>query len=74
MGKSSQSRIKANAKYNKKAYDRIEVTVKKGEHQTIKEYAIKRYGSVNKFINTIVKEAMERDGIVISTENNEQKA
>lgn len=48
--------------YIAKAYDRINLTVPKGDKEKIKEHA-DAYdgGSVNGFINRAIKEAMERD-------------
>ena len=45
-----------------KAYDRINLTVKKGEKEVIKEHAEKfDGGSVNAFIQWAIAETMERD-------------
>lgn len=59
MGKAS---TKAQNKYISKAYDRINLTVEKGQKEKIKDHA-NEYdnGSVNGFINRAIKEAMERD-------------
>ena len=49
-------------RYISKAYDRINLTVKKGEKETIKAHA-DRYdgGSVNAFIQRAIAETMKRD-------------
>lgn len=61
MGKAS---TKAQNKYINKKYDRINLTVEKGEKEIIKSHAEKYDGgSVNKFINRAIKETMERDEI-----------
>lgn len=53
-----ESQRAATARYNKKAYDRIEIIVRKGKRQTIKEFAKKRGLSTNKFINEAIDRAM----------------
>ena len=58
MGKAS---TKAQNKYIAKAYDRINLTVPKGEKDTIQEHAENRGESVNGFINRAIAETMERD-------------
>ena len=49
-------------KYNAKAYDRINLVVKKGEKQIIQNHAANNEESLNGFINRAIKETMERDG------------
>ncbi len=50
------------AKYNAKAYDRIIISVKKGQKETIKAHADKHDGgSVNAFINRAITNQMEQD-------------
>jgi uncharacterized protein (DUF1778 family) len=58
-GKTSSA---AKARYNVKAYDRIELTVKKGGKAEIQAHATARGESVNGFVNRAVNETMERDG------------
>lgn len=58
MGKASTA---AQNRYIAKKYDRINLTVDKGEKEKIAEYAEKRGESVNGFINRAIKETMERD-------------
>ena len=49
-------------RYNEKAYDRINLTVPKGEKDKIKAHAEKHDGgSVNGFIQRAIRETMERD-------------
>ena len=57
----SKAKIRANAKYNKNHYDRIDLRLPKGEKEVVKSHAIKHDGSLNKFINRAINEAMERD-------------
>lgn len=48
-------------KYVRKAYDRILVSVPKGDRQPIKEHAASRGESLNGFIIRAIHETMERD-------------
>ena len=57
----SKAQQKAHAKYNKKAYDRLEMKVHKGEKEKIVAYAMEHDGSLNKFLNRAVKNQMEND-------------
>ncbi len=60
MAKNSQARIKANNKYNDKAYDRINIAVPKG-HKTILQEIASRYGlSVNGYLNKLIDTAIEQ--------------
>ena len=58
----SKSQQKAVHKYVKANYDRIELTVPKGQKAIIKDHADKQGESVNSFVNRAIKETMERDG------------
>lgn len=57
----SDAQKEATARYNKKAYDRIEIKVKKGRKTSIFEYAAKRGKSVNQFIVELIDKAMKED-------------
>ncbi len=46
----SDAQKEATARYNKKAYDRIDVVVKKGQRQIIKDFAARQGKSLNRFI------------------------
>lgn len=48
-------------KWNDKAYDRINLTVPKGQKDTIKEHADTMGESVNGFIQRAIKQTMESD-------------
>lgn len=52
---------RAHNKYNLKAYDRINLTVYKGQKDIIQSHAAARGESVNGFINRAISEQMERD-------------
>lgn len=55
----SDAQKEATARYNKKAYDRIEIKVKKGRKQEIFCYAAKKNKSVNQFIVDLIDKEME---------------
>ncbi|MBQ7340827.1 MAG: antitoxin [Oscillospiraceae bacterium] len=46
----SDAQKEATARYNKKAYDRIDVIVPKGKRQVIKDFAASQGKSLNRFI------------------------
>lgn len=48
-------------KYMKDNYDRINLTVPKGEKETIQAHAASMGESANGFISRAIREAMERD-------------
>ena len=47
----SDAQKEATARYNKKAYDRINLIVRKGKRKRIAEYAASQGKSMNRFIN-----------------------
>ena len=59
--KNSEARIKANNRYNEKAYDRINISVPKGRKDLIKAHAESHGESVNGFVNRAIDETMERE-------------
>ena len=52
------------AKYNAKAYDRINIAVPKGRKAEVQAHAAPHGESVNSYINRAITEALERDGAV----------
>ena len=56
--KNSEARIRANNKYNEKAYDRINIAVPKGRKAEIKAIAESRGQSVNAFVNEAIDAAL----------------
>ena len=54
----SDSQKEATARYNKKAYDRIEIKVKKGRKREIVAYAASKNKSVNQFIVELIDREM----------------
>lgn len=57
----SKAQQKATNKYIAKAYDRINLTVPKGEKEVIQAHSAAHGESVNGFIYRAIREAMERD-------------
>ena len=58
----SEAQKEATARYNKKAYDRIDVVVPKGRRKVIADYAKAHGKSTNKFIVEAINKAMEEGG------------
>lgn len=58
--KYSDAQKEATARYNKKAYDRIDLVVKKGQRQIIKDFAASQGKSLNRFILDAVEAEMNR--------------
>ena len=54
------SQKEATARYNKKAYDRINVVVKKGQRQIIKDFAANQGKSLNRFICDAIEAEMNK--------------
>ncbi len=57
MGKTSAA---VKNKYAAKAYDRIQLIVKKGKKEEIKTFAESRGYSVNSFVNEAIDEKMQK--------------
>lgn len=58
MARYSDAQKEATARYNKKAYDRIDVIVPKGKRQVIKDFAASQGKSLNKFICDAIEHQM----------------
>lgn len=58
--KYSDAQKEATARYNKKAYDRIDVVVKKGQRQIIKDFAASQGKSLNRFICDAIEAQMKK--------------
>ena len=54
----SDAQKEATARYNKKAYDRIEIKVKKGRKDEVFAYAASQGKSVNQFIVGLIEREM----------------
>lgn len=59
--KYSDAQKEATARYNRKAYDRINVIVKKGERERIKQFAAGQGKSLNRFICDAIAEKMNAE-------------
>jgi len=59
--KYSDAQKEATARYNKKTYDRINVIVKKGQRQVIKDFAASQGKSLNRFICDAIDFQMNKD-------------
>lgn len=57
----SDAQKEATARYNKKAYDKICLVVKKGRRQIIKDFAEAHGKSMNGFINDAIDKAMKEE-------------
>ena len=57
----SKAQQKATNKYISKAYDRVNLTLPKGQKDEIQAHAAAQGESVNAFINRAISVAMERD-------------
>lgn len=60
MAKYSDAQKEATSRYNKKAYDRIDVIVKKGQRQVIKDFAASQGKSLNRFICDAIEYQMNQ--------------
>lgn len=60
MAKYSDAQKEATARYNKKAYDRIDVVVPKGQRQIIKDFAASQGKSLNRFICDAIEYQMKQ--------------
>lgn len=54
------SQKEATARYNKKAYDRINIIVKKGQRQVIKDFAAAQGKSLNRFVLDAIDAEMNK--------------
>ncbi len=59
--KYSDAQKEATARYNRKAYDRINVIVRKGEREKIKLFAAGQGKSLNRFICDAIAEKMNAE-------------
>ena len=59
--KYSDAQKEATARYNRKAYDRINVIVRKGQRQIIKDFAAKQGKSLNRFICDAIEDQMRKE-------------
>ena len=57
----SAARLKANAKWDKKAYDKVTLRLPKGKKDIIQSHIAKQGQSLNGFIVRAIDEAMQKD-------------
>ena len=50
-----QPRTVASQKYNEKAYDRVNITMKKGNKEVVKARASEKGMSINGYLNNLIK-------------------
>ncbi|OUN81981.1 hypothetical protein [Gemmiger sp. An50] len=63
---------RATAKYNAKAYDRIEIKVKKGQKEIIQKRAEQLNKSVNGYITDLIEEDLAGSDLAEYTEANSE--
>lgn len=63
MARYSDAQKEATARYNKKAYDRIDVIVPKGKRQQIKDFVASQGKSLNRFICDAIAYQMGEDSL-----------
>ena len=54
------SQKEATARYNKKTYDRINISVKKGQRQVSKDFAASQGKSLNRFVCDLIEAEMNK--------------
>ena len=59
--KYTDAQKEATARYNRKTYDRINVIVKKGQRQIIKDFAANQGKSLNRFICDAIEAQMHKE-------------
>ena len=58
--KYSEAQKEATMRYNKKTYDRIDIIVKKGQRQLIKDFAASQGKSLNRFVCDLIEAEMNK--------------
>lgn len=58
--KYSEAQKEATMRYNKKTYDRIDIIVKKGQRQIIKDFAASQGKSLNRFVCDLIEAEMNK--------------
>ena len=61
----SKAQQKAVHKYVKANYDRLELTLPKGQKEEVKSFAAAQGESVNAFIARLIEEAMKKEGVSV---------
>lgn len=73
MSPTSKSQQKAVHKYVKNNYDRINLTVYKGQREIIRNHAESQNETLNGFVNRAIAELMEREGEPLLTNKKIEK-
>lgn len=68
----SEAQRRAKAKYNAKAYDRLELKVLKGNKEIIQGYCKDKNTTVNGLMNILLQERLEADGYKMITRETEE--
>lgn len=61
MAKNSEARIRANNKYNAKAYDEVKFRVKKGEKERFQSFLRAHQHSLNNYVNLCLSHCIEHE-------------
>ena len=61
----SKAQQKAVHKYVKANYDRLELTLPKGQKEEVKNFAAAQGESVNAFIARLIEEATKKEGVSV---------
>ena len=61
----SKAQQKAVHKYVKANYDRLELTLPKGQKEEVKNFGAAQGESVNAFIARLIEEAMKKEGVSV---------
>lgn len=61
MAKNSEARIRANNRYNAKAYDEMKFRVKKGERERLQAYLNDKGQSLNGFVNSCMSYCIDNN-------------
>lgn len=61
----SKAQQKAVHKYVKANYDRLELTLPKGQKEEVRSFAAAQGESVNAFIARLIAEAMKKEGVTV---------
>lgn len=70
--KNSAARIRANNRYNDKAYDRINIAIPKGAKLLVQDAAEREGESVNQYVSKALLQRMGRDNWRVDGDTDEQ--
>lgn len=69
----SKAKVKANAKYTAKTYDKILTYVHKGKKEALQAHAATKDESLNGFMNRAINETLERDMVLANVTKDEKE-